>query len=475
MKPMFVLFCLLLVVSPPTQATPPLSPTESRPGGDTTTPVKANFLNPLDNLSLIRQETFFIGRSFFRNPWVTAPTITTDRDGLGPLFNMHACLACHAGGGRGLPPLSDGLARNSMLFRLSIPEPGAHGARKPEPVYGDQIQVLGISLTQHQGMAKRGVDDKILGEARVEVRYETVPGQYADGEPWTLLKPTYRFTELSYGPMREDVVFSPRVAQQLVGLGLLEAIPDNDILRGADPDDQDQDGISGRANRVWDVKNQRMALGRFGHKANQPTVLQQTAAAFRGDIGITNSLFPEENCMPAQRCERVISGADPQTGVEIPDKLLEPVAFFVKGLGVPARRDADDPNIRQGRALFHQTGCAACHTPSHTTGLDPEFPELSGQTLWPYTDLLLHDLGEGLADGRPDFAASGREWRTPPLWGVGLTEKVSGVARLLHDGRARGVAEAILWHGGEAQSARMAFLQLDHAARAALVAFVNDL
>ncbi len=456
---------------------PPFNPAELQPGGATTTAVKSSLLNPLANLSLVRQEQFYIGRSFYRSPWVQAPSITTDRDGLGPLFNMRSCVACHANGGRGLPPLSDGVAMNSMLFRLSIPEPGEHGALKPEPLYGDQLQALGISLTYNKGMAESGsrAQQRILGEAQVHVTYTPQSGHYADGSSWELLSPDYRITALSYGAMREDVLLSPRVAQQQVGLGLLAAIPERDIVQGADSEDVNQDGISGRPNWVWDVQQQKIVLGRFGHKANQPTILQQSAAAFRGDLGITNRLFPEENCMPDQHCEAAPSGADPKTGVEIPDKFLTAVDFFVKALGVPTRRKPQDAQVQQGRNLFYQSGCPACHTPSFTTGDDADLPELNQQTIWPYTDLLLHDMGAGLADQRPDFAATGQEWRTPPLWAIGLMKRTTGAVRYLHDGRARSIAEAILWHGGEGKTARTAFMQLSADEREALVAFVKDL
>jgi CxxC motif-containing protein (DUF1111 family) len=270
-------------------------------------------------------------------------------------------------------------------------------------------------------------------------------------------------------------MLSPRLAQPLLGLGLLEAIPEADILALADPDDADGDGISGRANRVWDPESQQMQLGRFGHKASQATVLAQTATAFNEDIGITSPLLPEENCGVQQPlCQQAPSGRD-KSGFEIDEQRLRLAAFFTRHIAVPAARGWGDAAVERGREQFFAAGCASCHTPGHTTGEVAGDASLSGQRIWPYTDLLLHDMGEGLADGRPVFAASGREWRTPPLWGLGLAEQVNGNRRFLHDGRARNLLEAILWHGGEALAAREAVRQLDADDRRDLIRFLASL
>ena len=262
---------------------------------------------------------------------------------------------------------------------------------------------------------------------------------------------------------------SPRVAPPMIGLGLLEAISASDILAGADPDDADGDGISGRARWVWSPEHGRMMLGRFGWKATQPTLLQQTAAAYRDDIGVTSSVFPSE-AFAGQPQDDLLED-DP----EITDETLEEAVFYVQTLAVPAPRDANAPAVMEGQDLFGELGCADCHVPRHVTGTLPDVPEVSNQVIVPYTDLLLHDMGPGLADGRPDFGASGSEWRTPPLWGLGLSSRVQGHTDFLHDGRARDVVEAILWHGGEAASARDAFRALDAPSRAALLAFLHSL
>ena len=274
-------------------------------------------------------------------------------------------------------------------------------------------------------------------------------------------------------------MISPRVAPQMIGLGLLEAVPEDQILEREDPDDKDGDGISGRANRVWSLEQDRVMLGRFGLKAGNPTILQQSAEAFAGDIGISNPLVRQASgdCTARQqRCLKAPNGdTEAHGGLELSQELLDLTVFYSQNLAVPRRRAHDDPVILAGKALFYGIGCAACHRPKLYTGKVEGQPHLSNQLIWPYTDMLLHDMGEALADGRPEGDAEGREWRTAPLWGVGLTEVVSGHRFLLHDGRARGVKEAILWHGGEAQTARDAFAALSKAERDKLIAFVNSL
>jgi CxxC motif-containing protein (DUF1111 family) len=274
-------------------------------------------------------------------------------------------------------------------------------------------------------------------------------------------------------------MLSPRVAPQMIGLGLLEAIPEAEIRAGADPDDANHDGISGRTNEVWSTAYDKVMLGRFGWKAGMPTIHDQSASAAAGDIGLSSSLVPKPSgdCTPAEtQCMKAPNGnSDMSGGYEIGDELMALVAFYSQNLAVPARRKPKDADVLLGKALFKSSGCAACHRPSFTTGTVDGQPQLSNQRIWPYTDLLLHDMGEGLADGRPEGEASGREWRTAPLWGVGLTAVVSGHTFLLHDGRARNVEEAILWHGGEAQPARDAYAKLTPSERQALLAFVNSL
>jgi len=265
---------------------------------------------------------------------------------------------------------------------------------------------------------------------------------------------------------------SARVAPAVIGMGLLEAIPEETLRALADPDDRDGDGISGRLNTVWDAIAKKPAVGRFGWKASVPGLRQQIAMAALGDIGLTTSLYPEQNCPVAQAdCRKAENGGEP----EIEDDFLDRLELYSQTLAVPLRRDVEDPQVMRGEALFAQTGCAACHVMTLKTGAHASRQELSHQTIHPFTDLLLHDMGEGLADGRPDFLASGSEWRTPPLWGLGLVRVTNKHEYLLHDGRARGFAEAILWHGGEAAAAKERFRTLPQDERAALLAFLRSL
>jgi CxxC motif-containing protein (DUF1111 family) len=304
------------------------------------------------------------------------------------------------------------------------------------------------------------------------VTYEEVPGQYGDGTPYSLRRPAYRLEELAFGSLDPRTMISPRTAPVMIGLGLLEAVDEAQLLALADEMDADGDGISGRPNRVWDPVAQATRLGRFGWKANQPGLVQQNAGAFLGDLGITSALFPAENCpAPQAACAAAITGGTP----ELDGDKLEAVTYYSSLLAVPARRDFEDPEVLRGKAMFRAAGCASCHVPTLVTSAAAALPELAGQTIRPYTDLLLHDLGDDLADGRPDFLAGGREWRTPPLWGIGLVGVVNDHTQLLHDGRARDLAEAVLWHGGEAEAAREAFRTMARADRDALVRFLESL
>jgi CxxC motif-containing protein (DUF1111 family) len=263
---------------------------------------------------------------------------------------------------------------------------------------------------------------------------------------------------------------SPRLAPATIGLGLLEAVPAERLLELSDPDDRDGDGVSGRPNRVWDRAHAELTLGRFGWKAEQPSLRQQIAAALAADLGITSRLYPLADCSGVQ-VECSAGAGEP----ELAERVLDRLETYVQLLAVPERRHGEDPGVQRGGVRFRELGCAACHVPSHLTAATAALPELASQSIWPYTDLLLHDLGPELADGRPSFDAEGAEWRTPPLWGLGLSREVSGHERLLHDGRADGVAEAILWHGGEAAAARDAFEQLSRAERQELIAFIESL
>lgn len=436
-------------------------PAERLPGGTTTNTLLrgANaFTPPADNLSDAHELEFFTGNSFFNQGWVEAGASTESRDGLGPLFNARSCAGCHFKDGRGRPPERGETEVQGFLVRLSVPGADARGGPVPEPRYGGQLQPFALP--------------GVPAEGQVEIHYEEVPGQYGDGEAYSLARPSYRFVALGYGALADDVRFSPRTAQALIGLGLLEAVPEERLVALADPDDVNGDGVSGRIHHVWDQSLGRPGVGRFGWKAEQPSVLQQVAGAFLGDIGITSSLNPEGGCQPGQQaCRDAASGGAP----EIADRLLERVSTYSRTLAVPVRDAFDSSDVLRGKYLFTSMGCADCHVPSHRTGKVGDLPELSEQLIFPYTDLLLHDMGDDLSDERPVFEADGPEWRTAPLWGLRYYRVVNRHERLLHDGRARGVAEAILWHGGEGEMAREAFREASRAERAVLVEFVESL
>ena len=453
-------------------------PGEELPGGDTTIGDDGRnaFSHPAANLSVDRQTPFFIGNSFFKKNWVEAPASTTGRDGLGPHFITRSCAGCHALDGRGAPPLTkDGLSTEQpvgLLFRLSIPaKPGEAIGRDgvvPEPTYGTQFNNAAVS--------------GVTAEGKVTIEYIEQPGTFADGTPYSLRKPVYRLHDLAYGPMNPGTLVSPRIAPVVIGLGLLEAIPADELRAIAKRQADDGRGVSGRLNHVWDAGLQDWTVGRFGWKANVGTVLHQTAGAFLGDMGITSHLFPTEECTPAQtdclarqQQEAQWRKVRGEPAVDIDDRALERTVFYTTTLAVPARPDARDPQVLAGKRIFHVAQCASCHVPHHVTGELPGYPELSKQTIYPYTDLLLHDMGDGLADGRPDFEADGREWRTPPLWGIGRVKTVNGQTYFLHDGRARNLMEAILWHGGEAEAARSQVIGLSKSERDALVRFLESL
>jgi CxxC motif-containing protein (DUF1111 family) len=396
----------------------------------------------LDPASLARHDA---GDDAFGNVFVAST-------GLGPLFNNNACEACHVGDGRGQPP-ADGSTFSTMLFRASIPGHDAHGGPNPVPLFGGQLQTFAVA-----GFGP---------EASAHVSYSDSVGRFNDGTTYTLRVPHYTFQGL-IAPLPGNLLTSPRVAPVNFGLGLLEAVPSSTIRAHADPFDADHDGISGRYNVVYDATIQNYVIGRFGWKANVGTLLHQAAGAFNGDMGITTSYFSAENCQ----------GEFPgcaSHAAELNDQTIADVAFYTETLGVPARRNLNDPVALFGENVFRSIGCDGCHLPTLRTGVLPGVPSVSNQTIHPYTDLLLHDMGGALADNRPDFLASGRDFRTPPLWGIGLVQAVNGHTFFMHDGRARNLEEAVLWHGGEGRNARERFKSLSAFSRKALIAFLNSL
>ena len=469
MKPQLFISALALsalsgAVHADTHAGYPIQTTPQTGGEGTVEQSDTNaYSRPQGNLSMTKRLDFSVGNSFFRNPWVEAPASTDARDGLGPLFNTNSCQGCHIKDGRGHPPAID-QPPVSLFLRLAVPaDPEAdekllrtHGF-KPAPVYGSQLQTAALPAAKP--------------EADLRIEWQTIIDTLADGTEVELRKPVYHIENPNYGPLPEDLLTSPRVAPPVIGMGLLEAIPQEDLEARVDPEDRDGDGISGKQNQVWDLVAEKTVPGRFGWKAAEPNVHQQNMGAFAGDMGLTSSVKPATDCTPAQNCEQFTHGGEP----EVSDKVADFVTFYAKTLAVPGRRNMGARSVRHGAELFNETGCAACHTPRHQTGEVADRPDLSNQTIWPYTDLLLHDMGPELADGRDEFLANGNEWRTPPLWGIGLAQVVNPQAGFLHDGRARTLEEAILWHGGEARPAADRYRQMPADDRQALLDFLNSL
>jgi len=406
-----------------------------------------------------------LGDEAFEEAFVLTPGLRNS--GLGPVFNNASCVSCHIRNGRGMPE------PGQLLLRVSDPSAsGAHGSVSI-PIGSTRQAQLTIDAPEETVEAQAAnsepavlelgnqiQDFGVVGqapEATVKILWEESAGSYADGTPYRLRSPQFDITLNNGQPLPEHIQVSPRVPPHVYGTGLLEAITEADIIALADPEDLDGDGISGKPNRVLNVKNNNTELGRFGWKASSPTLLQQSAEAYLNDMGITNPLFP---------------AADGST--EIDEETLVAAAAYAQTLAVPARVEVDNPQIQRGEKLFADASCTACHTATFTTG-SHKYPALENQTIHPFTDMLLHDMGAGLADNRPDFEANGQEWQTPSLWGVGLAQTVLPYSGYLHDGRARTFAEAILWHGGEAQAAKETFASMNQDDRAALVRFLQSL
>ena len=386
---------------------------------------------------------------------VAFETVFDETNGGGPLLHNTSCESCHIDDGRGRPP-GPGEVLETMLFRVSIPGKNPlTGGPNPVPGFGDQLQVRAIP--------------GFTPEGDVAFAYVEQAGQYTDGTAYSLRMPTYTLIN-PWTPLPGPVMMSPRVAPVVFGLGLLEAIPGAVLQLLSDPSDRNHDGISGRVNVVYDAATQRRAVGRFGLKSNAPNLVQQAAGAYNGDMGVTTTLFPRESC----EGQFAMPECSPHAA-EVSDSILNAVSFYTRTLGVPARRGLTDPVALRGEGLFYAAQCTSCHIPIIATGALPGVPAVSNQVIRPFTDVLLHDMGSGLADNRPDFLASGREWRTPPLWGIGLVGTVNQHTNHLHDGRARNLEEAVLWHDGEGFTARETFRRMPATDRAALLRFLSTL
>ncbi|MCB4799954.1 di-heme oxidoreductase family protein [Neotamlana laminarinivorans] len=412
----------------------------------------------IPNLTDLETAFFGVGNAMFNQTWVSAPASTTSRDGLGPIFNARACATCHLNDGRGEPILETGAASSGFLLRLSSGNNPITGPI-PHATYGDQLQDAS--------------NLNIEAEGDIAVNFEYISGAYPDGTTYELRKPTYTVINTNYGALSAEQ--SPRIGQQLIGLGFIEALSDASILEYEDEFDTDGDGISGKANYVWNIAENKTTLGKFGWKANQPTLTQQVSGAFNGDMGLTTTLFPEENCPSGVDCSTIPNGNNEGEDVEVPDTQLSRMMVYMSSISVPVRRDYDTYDVLKGKELFKNLACVNCHVDYYVTGQSEIVPIIDNVTIRPYSDFLLHDMGDDLADDRADFLATGNEWRTQPLWGLGMIELVNDHTFLLHDGRARNIEEAILWHGGEAETSKNNFMNLTATEREQLLSFLNSL
>jgi CxxC motif-containing protein (DUF1111 family) len=384
-----------------------------------------------------------------------------DADGLGPLFNQNACEGCHVADGRAAPPNSTGDVLQGLLFRVSVPGKDKHGGPKPHPMYGGQLADKAI----------QGHKPEIV----YAVNFTKITGNYGDGTKYTLQKPNYTFPEQNYGPLGEKAMISPRIAPFMIGMGLLDAITEESILEREDIKDVNGDGVSGKANRVWSVEFNKYMVGKYGWKSETPTLAHQSMDAAINDMGITNPLFPNENCTELElTCKNALSGTT-DANTEITEAKMNELVGYLEFLAVPGRDYLDNPDVKKGEELFTEIGCESCHRSEFKTGTEQRQRRLHNQTIHPYTDLLLHNMGPELADNRPSYDADGYEWRTPPLWGIGMVETVNGHTRFLHDGRARNLEEAILWHSGEAELTKSKFANLSKDNRDKVIKFLKSL
>jgi len=403
----------------------------------TSTKSKSILLKPIDGLNDEQYDKFILGRSFFKIPWVEAPSATTARDGLGPLYNANTCASCHPSNGRGTL-----YNKNGSFARSLIPKPSY------DPIYGSQIAINGIHGVKY--------------EAKTDIKFEKIKVMFPDGEIDTLLKPIYALKNLQYGPLDKKTVLSFRLAPSLNGIGLISQISDEDILKNEDPNDKDGDGISGRANFVYSPITKKQELGRFSWKANISTLKHQTADAANNDMGLTTSYYQDETCTKFQEeCNKAPKARD---AIDLTNQRLESITFYLE------KRKTYSQKLNKsnkGYEIFKKIGCVNCHIDS--------FETKNGIKFAPFTDILLHDMGEGLADGKTEGKANGKEWRTAPLWGLSLHEKINNKKpRLLHDGRARTFQEAILWHGGEAKKVKETYMNLKKEDRRKLLEFLKE-
>lgn len=419
---------------------------------------KSLLLKSVDNLNDEELDKFMLGRSFFTIPWVEAPSVTTARDGLGPLFNANTCISCHPANGRGILFNKEGLESRGLIARLSIKSDNSKEHQEflkykgfvPHNIYGGQLSINSVHGIEFEG--------------KIKIDFEEIEVLFPDGEKQILLKPKYGLENLNYGEISKDTVISYRLAPTLNGMGLIELISDEDILRNVDENDNDKDEISGKANYVYSNLTKKEELGKYTWKANIHSLKEQIASAAHNDMGLTTSIYPFENCTTSQqKCNDAPKG---RNSLDLPDDRLDAITFYLQNLKVYSAKVTNE--YKEGLEIFEQISCSKCHIRS--------FDTKKGFKIYPYSDFLLHDMGEELSDGKVEFKANEKEWRTSPLWGLALHEKINKEkARLLHDGRARSFQEAILWHGGEALNSKENYMNLPKEKREKLLKFLEEL
>jgi CxxC motif-containing protein (DUF1111 family) len=350
------------------------------------------------------------------------------------------------------------MTSRSLVARLSIKSDNSFEHQEllkykgfvPEPNYGNQLSINGIF----------GVDF----EGKIKIDFDEIEVNFPDGEKQVLLKPKYNLENLNYGNLRKDANISYRIAPTLNGMGLINLISHEDILANVDENDSNNDGISGRANFVYSNITKKTELGLYTWKASVSFLKEQVALAAVNDMGLTTTIFPDDNCTKSQKeCNDAPKARDK---IDLPDDRLEAVTSYLKNIKAYASKKTKE--YEEGLALFEAISCSKCHISS--------FDTKNGFKVSPFSDFLLHDMGEDLADGRVEFMASGSEWRTAPLWGLALHEKINKEKpRLLHDGRARSFQEAILWHGGEAKSSKENYMNLPKEQREKFIKILDEL
>lgn len=395
---------------------------------------KNAFSHHLTNLSFEDRQNFLIGNGFFRKLWVAAPSSTVSSDGLGPLYNARACQSCHIKDGKGHLPLKEKplslVIKTGKYENLNL---------IPDSIYGKQFQffaIPGLEAEVFGNIIKQKINKKIL--------------EYND---YQFNKIKFKVSKYSYGHFSNDNTLSMRISPQVYGTGLLEAIVESDILEKHDPNDLNKDGISGIGRMVLDENGERK-VGRFGLRASTPNLFVQSGVAFTNDMGISNLIAQKAygDCTNNQAdCFKFPTGIGEKEQNETSKEVLDSIVFYLSSLSPPKRRNVNDKEVLEGKKIFYEAKCTSCHTPKYVTSKNAKFDFLKFQLIWPYTDLLLHDMGEGLADKDLNGNISNLEWKTPPLWGIGLQKEVNPRTTFLHDGRAETILDAILLHGGEAK------------------------